>query len=140
MLSLYEILSGKFIDGSEVPKHPDIDDEIHSIADHLQRIFLVRKGALVHQPDYGIPELGKIFSELPYSETEFAYQIKILIDKYEPRLKNVQVFPLRDTTLPPSILRVSIQGYVRKNIKIGFVCYFNGTGRVKLVKLLQEKI
>ena len=59
-----------------------------SLTDHLIQLLNTRQGSLLHMPDYGLPDLGAIYQNLPYSLGHFKQQLSILLDKYEPRLKN----------------------------------------------------
>ncbi len=62
-----------------------------SIENHLSLLFNARQGSLQHLPNYGLPDLQKIYQDLPDSLNWFARQIKEVIDRYEPRLNHVVV-------------------------------------------------
>jgi type VI secretion system protein len=57
----------------------------------LRRLFNARRGSLAHLPDYGLPDIGVIYENLPYSVDELARQVCRLIEVYEPRLSAVRV-------------------------------------------------
>lgn len=66
-------------------------DAVDSVWHHLRRLFNARRGSLVHLPDYGLPDIGAIYENLPYSVADLAQQVRRLIENYEPRLSAVRV-------------------------------------------------
>ncbi|WP_305042636.1 type VI secretion system baseplate subunit TssE [Geoalkalibacter sp.] len=67
------------------------NDLAGSVRDHLLRLFNARRGSLVHLPDYGLPDIGAIYENLPYSVADLAQQVRQLIETFEPRLSAVRV-------------------------------------------------
>ncbi|HDR46458.1 MAG TPA: type VI secretion system baseplate subunit TssE [Geoalkalibacter subterraneus] len=86
-LALFDILTGSGFsqDGSGTRAALD------SVQTHLQRLFNTRRGSLVHLPDYGLPDIGAVYENLPYSVDDLARQVRLLIERYEPRLSAVRV-------------------------------------------------
>ncbi len=86
-LALFDILTGSGFtqDGSGTRAALD------SVQTHLQRLFNTRRGSLVHLPDYGLPDIGAVYENLPYSVDDLARQVRLLIERYEPRLNAVRV-------------------------------------------------
>jgi len=62
-----------------------------SIRENLVHLLNARQGMLPHMPDYGLPDVHKMFQSLPKSLEALGADIRDVIVKYEPRLKNVQV-------------------------------------------------
>ena len=61
------------------------------IRDHLNYLLNTRQGSVVHLPDYGMPDMASFYSDYPSSVTGLRTAVEQLIQKYEPRLENVQV-------------------------------------------------
>ena len=88
---LIDILNGRFLNGLELR---DVDrDEWHklSILDNLTRLFNTRQESIAHLPDYGLPDISKVYRELPSSVDGLRKAIKAAVEKYEPRLRRVRV-------------------------------------------------
>lgn len=62
-----------------------------SIKNHLILLFNSRQGSLQHLPNYGLPDLHKIYQDLPHSLHIFTRHLKEVIEKYEPRLTHIKV-------------------------------------------------
>jgi type VI secretion system protein len=77
------------------PEHRGLTDPnriINSIMLHLQKILNTRQGSAPIDDDYGVPDftdLAATFSS--ESVRDLARSIKNVINKYEPRLSNVQI-------------------------------------------------
>jgi type VI secretion system protein len=48
----------------------------------------------LHLPDYGLPDVTKIYSESGYDVANLCFDIRQCILKYEPRIKEVDVISL----------------------------------------------
>jgi len=63
-----------------------------SILFHLTRMLNTRQGGPMIQPqDYGMVDITEISTRFPDSIADVQKAIRTTIEKYEPRLKNVQV-------------------------------------------------
>lgn len=63
-----------------------------SILNHLKKMLNTRVGNSLTQPqDYGMIDLNEIRMNMPDSITNVQNNIKNMIEKYEPRLKNVKI-------------------------------------------------
>ncbi len=63
-----------------------------SILNHLKKMLNTRLGNSLIQPhDYGMIDLNEIRTNMPDSIADVQNNIKSMIEKYEPRLKNVRV-------------------------------------------------
>lgn len=139
MYTLYDILHGSYKDATSLPAYPTEDDLLHSIHDHLQRLLSARSGVLQHQPDYGLPELDRIYQGLPNSEISLVFQLQRMIEKYEPRLTQVQVFVASNNN-SNTVLRLGIRGEVLDGVRVEFFSYFHGNGKVGLSQPLKELV
>lgn len=88
--ALYDILRGRFDDGTAVTGQ-DPHEMVQSVRDHLRRLLNARQGVLVHLPDYGLPDLPLLYSDLPYYRSDLLRAVRLTVERYEPRLDNVRV-------------------------------------------------
>jgi type VI secretion system protein len=91
--SLFENLTGHFLDGTPIDGVPLKNRGITSIMDHLNRLFNTREGSLPHLKDYGLPDISEIYRKMPHGIEELQKAIKRTVEKYEPRLRKVKVTP-----------------------------------------------
>jgi type VI secretion system protein len=93
-----------------------LDDRLHSIINHLQRILNTFQGSAQIAEDLGIPDITHFLRTIPDSVQSLENSIKDTIQKYEPRLKNVRV---RYNQLITSDLCLSFQitGQIDHNFK-----------------------
>ncbi|RUO33745.1 type VI secretion system baseplate subunit TssE [Aliidiomarina soli] len=138
MYTLYDILHGNYKDASALPAYPTEDDLLHSIHDHLQRLLSARCGVLQHQPDYGLPELDRVYQGLPHSETTLVHQLQRMIEKYEPRLTQVQVFTVSGAS-QDAVLRLGIRGEIGSGVRVEFFSHFQGSGKVRVSQPIREQ-
>jgi type VI secretion system protein len=63
-----------------------------SILDHLKKMLNTRQGNSRTQPDdYGMIDITEVSSRFPESVRDVEKAIRVAIERYEPRLRNVQV-------------------------------------------------
>jgi type VI secretion system protein len=86
---------------------PDPHRTIDSILTHLRKMLNVRQGSVSTLPDYGIPDLNSLFMQYPDGVLALRRIIKELLEKYEPRLRQINVRYLPDDE-NPLILRYEI--------------------------------
>jgi type VI secretion system protein len=68
-----------------------------SILHNLTRVLNTRQGGPMIQPqDYGMVDITEISTRFPDSIADVQKAIRITIEKYEPRLKNVQIEQLSE--------------------------------------------
>ncbi|ADZ92880.1 type VI secretion system baseplate subunit TssE [Marinomonas mediterranea] len=131
MLSLYEVLSQQHMGGAQLSDFPTYEDYLMSIHDHLVRLLNARQGGLSHLPDYGMPDLNKLYQALPYSEDDIAIAVKKIVEKYEPRLTGVHVIPLpRD--LNSGVVSIRITGKTHNGNAISFKTNFKSSGTAEV--------
>lgn len=62
-----------------------------SVMGNLRRLLNARQGIAMTQPDYGMPDLCDLIHSFPDAITGMRKGIKSTIERYEPRLRRVQV-------------------------------------------------
>lgn len=89
--ALYDVLAGRFADGTPVDGAGRADSRVRSVVSHLRYLFNTRRGSLRHLPDYGLPDVTEVYRDLPDSVDPLRNAIRELIERYEPRLRRVRV-------------------------------------------------
>lgn len=88
-IALFEAVTGRFMNGEPVTD-PDSDEaRLHSVLDYLTRLFNTRRGSVAHLPDYGLPDVGEVYAEMPTSLQGFKRALVETTRRYEPRIDNV---------------------------------------------------
>ncbi|WP_019409417.1 type VI secretion system baseplate subunit TssE [Pseudomonas psychrophila] len=105
-----------------------------SVAAHLAKMLSTRAGSVQTLPDYGLPDLNDMRLSLHDALTQAREAIEEFIERYEPRMSQVQV-----TTLPNDgdslRLAFSLQGWLEvEGIKrqVSFTAHLDGSGQVKV--------
>lgn len=62
-----------------------------SVLRHLQRMLNTRQGHVPIQPEYGMPDVTEFIQGLPEAVNSVRRAIQTSIEKFEPRLRNVEV-------------------------------------------------
>jgi type VI secretion system protein len=88
---LFDVLSGQFADGRRLEAVPSDERPVASIVTHLNHLLSTRQGGLVHLPEYGLPDISEIYRDMPDSIAELQRAIKATVERFEPRLRRVQV-------------------------------------------------
>ena len=83
-------------------------DEQASVCKHLNELLNARRGVLKHLTDYGLPDVEDIYEGLPYSQHTLAFEVKKLIEKYEPRVRYANVTPV-EIKEDNCVIRLDIQ-------------------------------
>lgn len=135
--SLYDMLYGNFAGGLELSQVSEQDQVILSVLDNIQRILNSRAGALVHLPDYGLPDMTKILRSMPGSTHQLMTTLSEVLLKYEPRLEKINV--VMQEQPQPDELRYAIEAELTG---VGLVRYgteFMPEGRVLIRYLKQQQ-
>jgi len=125
--TLFEILTSKYADGHLIDRENSEKQIDLSILSHLSRLLNARQGSLSHLPDYGLPDMAEIYLGLPYSLNILINEIKRTIEKYEPRLKNINIVQKLSNQVE-GILYLEIQANISNGRRIVFDSYFLKTG------------
>lgn len=67
------------------------DNLIESIQSNLIQILNTRQGMVPHIPEFGLPDIHYVYSSLPKSLDQLGLEIQQTLERFEPRLSNVQV-------------------------------------------------
>lgn len=131
MAALLEILRGRYVNGTELRSVSETDEMVLSIQDHLTFLLNARRESLPHMPEYGMPDLTDIYSNLPYSLDQLVAEVSRCIEKYEPRLRNVRVsVDSSDGTECVIHLRIEGSTYVGRTVKLRTWFYSEGRAEV----------
>ncbi len=74
--------------------HENTNRLAESVMGNLRRLLNSRQGITPIQADYGIPDLTDVLHDLPDAIGGMRRAIKTAIEKYEPRLRRVNVKPV----------------------------------------------
>lgn len=135
--SLYEMLYGNFTGDLNLHQLSEENQLILSVLDNMQRILNARAGTLAHLPDYGLPDMAKILQGMPGTAHQLMGMLSVVLLKYEPRLKSVNVVILEQTQ--PGELRYAIDAELKE---VGLVRYgteFMPEGRVLIRHMKQQQ-
>ena len=129
--ALFEVLMGHYSNGMAIEPIPRSGDIQFSIMDHLTRLLNARQGSMVHDPEYGLPDIGQIYQGLPYSVTELVDVIRKAVLKYEPRLTRVDVSykPIETTDC---VLYLEILGRLTNGEYVSYDTYFLSGGNAQV--------
>ena len=71
--------------------HADPHRVSQSVIRHLQKMLNVRQGSVLTLPDYGMPDFNDLAKQFPSAIVAIRRVIKDSLEKYEPRLRRVQI-------------------------------------------------
>lgn len=140
-ISLYDLLVGTFISLGDDPGDVDLsyfdriseDEKLRrSIVENLKLVLQTRRGSVVHLPDFGIPDIRKVYFDEGTIDA-IPKQIAETITKYEPRLTDVRV---TTTDFDEKNLRVSLKVSAKIKELPGkevLLTEFSSTGWTKVV-------
>jgi type VI secretion system protein len=112
----------------------DLDLLMRSIEANLTRLLNAREGSAPAQPDYGMPPPSEIVHAFPRAVTRVQRHVKNLLERFEPRLTEVEVNHLENEQDKLS-LRFQIQARLATSASAMWVTYalrFDPSGRVTL--------
>ncbi|MDX1805047.1 MAG: type VI secretion system baseplate subunit TssE [Alcanivorax sp.] len=125
--ALFEILHGRFADGTPVAQLEGREARLRSIHDHLQRLLNARYDVLEHLPEHGLPDLPSLYDGLPYSIDLLARLVRDSIIRFEPRLQHVQV-TARQAGHNDCVVQLEVSGVVPEGGVARFRTYFQSDG------------
>ena len=130
-LRLLERIS-QFESSKSTVSENDISRAISSIGRHLQKMLNIRKGSVIIDKDYGIPDFTNTIAEsINEMGLNMAKEIKDFISKYEPRLGNVRVVFLKEEHDTLS-LKFKIEGELifKGRIPVTFETWMDQSGKI----------
>lgn len=141
-LSLYNVLLGQFVSevvnpdeiGPQQFEHLTEDQKLSlSIVENLRMILTTRKGSVQHLPDFGVSDILQIYLSSDNPVESLKKEIKEVILKYEPRIREVQ---MQTSEFDQKSLRASLKIIVKvkdsPNTEI-LLTEFSTTGWTKVV-------
>ncbi|WP_448565344.1 type VI secretion system baseplate subunit TssE [Thalassotalea ganghwensis] len=103
-------------------------DEVESVCKHINVLLNARRGVLGHMKDYGLPDVEDIYEGLPYSQQTLALEVKKLIEKYEPRVRMVNVLA-NDINQHDCVIKLEIQAFLVSGSAIKLSTKFASGGK-----------
>lgn len=88
-------------------------DLAESVRENLLLLLNTRQGMTTHLPDYGLPDVHRVFQTLPRSLDELAVELEHVLGKFEPRLRNV-VVRRKETAQDTFRVTYTITGEIRQ--------------------------
>ena len=118
------------------------EDLALSIQAHLVHLLNVRQGKTEHLSGYGLPDIHEIYYNLPDSLDQLAERIQSTVQRYEPRLRKVQVTLVSDaklSSLDEFRATYHISGEVVEGSKVSRLAFHtelerDGSSQTQLVK------
>lgn len=129
--SLYDILYGYFESGIAIDDVSENEQTIISVMDNIQRILNSRAGAIQHMPDYGLPDLSKIFQALPSSAYILMRAIEKTLLTYEPRLASIDI-SIDDKNNDKMVLAYELICHLKEGGLVRYGTYFMPDGKARL--------
>ena len=134
--SLYDMLLGQ-IGGEPIHLYDDRTLECMSVQQNIQRILNTRAGSLKHLPDYGLPDLTRIYKALPASAHQLKKQMETTLLRYEPRIRAVDIAVLESED-PGVLVCFEMTCHLKTAGLVRFGTYFEPPGRMRLKRRLPE--
>lgn len=110
-------------------------DEVDSVCMHLNSLLNSRRGVLAHMSDYGLPDVEDIYEGLPYSQQTLAFEVKKLIEKYEPRVRSVNVLA-NAINQNDCVINLEIQAFLVSGLSLQFNTKFASGGKAAVHRKL----
>jgi len=129
---LFESLTGHYFNGEPIDSIDVRSRRIVSIMDHLNRLFNTRDGSISHLKNYGLPDISEIYRKMPDGIDELMKGIKLCVEKYEPRLKNIKVMQREDENDKFKLVFI-VSGEFREGGRVRFQTTFTSMGNSSIV-------
>lgn len=130
---LFEVFTQQWLDGTSIHTVSENGVSIRSIQDHLSRLLNARQGVLSHLPDYGLPDIAELYGDLPYTVRSLQKAIAVCIEKFEPRLIDVEIVSLPDDKAK-AVLIFEIRATLLNGQRTVFETYLMSEGNAKVVR------
>ena len=110
---------------------------VEAVLEHLDLLLNTRQGSVGHLSDYGLPDISEVYQSFPQSIEMLRRAIKNTIEKYEPRLENVQVRTVDPGDVERDAFRATYQvtGYIAAGdgrSKVRFNTTVSDTGKTSV--------
>jgi type VI secretion system protein len=125
--SLFECLTGKFLNGALLEDVSEENHYLYSIIDHLRRLFNTRQNQICLCPGYGLPDAAEMWRRLPDGYEDLRFALEQTIKKYEPRIKNPTV-SITPAMAPDGKLKFLLKGSFANGSPIHLITTFYSSG------------
>ncbi|WP_294613289.1 type VI secretion system baseplate subunit TssE [uncultured Gilliamella sp.] len=129
--SLYDILYGYFESGIAIDDVAENEHTIISVMDNIERILNSRAGTIKHMPDYGLPDMSKIFQALPSSAFVLMRAMEQTLLTYEPRLSSIDI-NISEKNNDTMILAYELVCHLKEVGLVRYGTYFMPDGKTRL--------
>jgi len=100
-------------DPTNVERHTwKAEDAGTAVITHLRRMLSTKTGTSKTCPDYGVPDISHLLHDMGEAIATIQRSVKYSIQQYEPRLKNVQVRPMKVEVAGQAGMMFEITGHV----------------------------
>lgn len=105
---------------------------LEQLKSNLSEILNTRRGSLHYLPDYGLPDLNKIYQGLPESMGFLVSEVENLIRIYEPRLTSVNIIPYLSKEVD-CVVHLKLEAtFMPSKTPVYFETYFLSGGEAKI--------
>lgn len=91
MASLFERLEAASVGGAI---QPPPSSQAESVLSNVRRILNARQGCCQTRHDFGLPDVVHLSDEASEAVPEIGRAVKLLLERFEPRLRNITVRPM----------------------------------------------
>lgn len=115
------------------------EDTASAVVSHLRQMLHTRQGSSLTCPEYGVPDTTHYAHDIAEGAAALQRGIKLSIQLYEPRLKNVQVRLLKNEIPGQPGMLFEVSGHIllsdgrRQPLRIG--SSVDEKGRIELTEL-----
>ncbi len=100
-------------DPTNVERHTwKAQDEGTAVIEHLRQMLRSKAGTSKTCPDYGVPDITHLLHDMAEAIATIQRSVKQSIQTYEPRLKNVQVRPMKVEVAGQAGMMFEITGHI----------------------------
>ncbi|WP_334320712.1 type VI secretion system baseplate subunit TssE [Gilliamella apicola] len=129
--SLYDILYGYFESGIPIEDVSENEQTVISVMDNIERILNSRAGAIMHMPDYGLPDMSTVFQALPSSAYVLMRAIEQTLLTYEPRLQAINI-NIDEKNNDNMVLAYEMTCFFKEGGLVRYGTYFMSDGKARL--------
>jgi len=108
---------------------------IRSIQNNIARILNSRELHAPAQPDYGVPAPCEIVYSFPSAITRMQRKIKDCLEKYEPRLSDIEILHVESEEKEKLTLQFQVQARLKTSTNtswVSFLTRMDPSGRISL--------
>lgn len=108
--------------------------QINSIISHLSKLLNTRQGSVSIAPDFGVPDITNLPGEnILETKQKVEAVIQGVVQKYEPRLKNVKMFMQQEETAEFSLkFRLEANLTEKEDVPVIFETVVSTEGKISI--------